>query len=212
MLEYYKTLLASRLTPRRWRHSQGVATYAVKLALRYGVSPDKAELAGWMHDYARDLPEQELLALGEKAGLIGQEIEKRFPVLLHAPVGAWLLRTELGLEDEEILQAISRHTVGSPAMSPLDKIVYLADALEPGRQYPGVEELRRLVEADLDGGLLKALESSIYYVLEKGHPLHPATVEARNYLLLKEEGRGWRRESERGGGAMAGGQNKGGLD
>lgn len=185
MLKYYTEVLASRLSPRRLRHSQGVAAYAERLAAKYGVAQDKAKLAGLMHDYARDLPEQELLARGGEAGLISHEVEKKFPVLLHAPVGAWLLRTELGLEDEEILQAISRHTVGAPAMSPLDKIIYLADALEPGRQYPGVEELRRLAEEDLDQGLLKVLEGSILYVLKKRQPLHPATVEARNYLLLK---------------------------
>lgn len=185
MLKYYTDLLAQKLSPQRLRHSQGVAAYAAKLAAKYGATRDKAKLAGLMHDYARDLPEKELLARGEEAGLISHEIEKRFPVLLHAPVGAWLLRTELGLVDEEILQAISRHTVGAADMSLLDKIIYLADALEPGRQYPGVEDLRRLAEEDLDQGLLKALESSILYVLKKGQPLHPATVEARNYLLLK---------------------------
>lgn len=181
----YDKLLARKLSPPRYRHSQGVASYAAELALKYRGEVGKAKLAGLLHDYARDLPDEELLTLAGKAGLITCEVERRLPVLLHGPVGAYLIQRELGLDDKEILQAISRHTVGSADMTLLDKIIYLADALEPGRRYPGVELLRRLAEEDLDKALLKALESSISYVLEKGQLLHPATVEARNYLLLK---------------------------
>jgi len=181
----YDELLARKLSPLRYRHSQGVASYAAELALKYKGDISKARLAGLLHDYARDLPEEKLLTLAEEAGLISCEVERRLPVLLHGPVGAYLIQRELGLNDKEILQAISRHTVGSPDMTLLDKIIYLADALEPGRLYPGVDVLRRLAEEDLDKALLKALESSISYVLAKGQLLHPATVEARNYLLLK---------------------------
>lgn len=184
----YAELLARKLSPLRYRHSQGVASYAAELALKYKGEISKARLAGLLHDYARDLPEEKLLTLAEEAGLISCEVERRLPVLLHGPVGAYLIQKELGLNDKEILQAISRHTVGSPDMTLLDKIIYLADALEPGRLYPGVDVLRRLAEEDLDKALLKALESSISYVLAKGQLLHPATVEARNYLLLNLKG------------------------
>lgn len=184
---YYAKLLAQKLSPARYRHSQGVASYAAELALKYRAEIGKARLAGLLHDYARDLPDEEILALAEKAGLITCEVERSSPVLLHGPVGAYLIKRELGLDDKDILQAISRHTVGSADMTLLDKIIYLADALEPGRHYPGVEFLRSLAEEDLNKALLKSLESSITYVLKKGQLLHPATVEARNYLLLKGE-------------------------
>lgn len=183
-MEEYARLLARRLSPGRIRHSLGVAEYSARLAARYGAPVEKARLAGLLHDYARDLAPQELIARAERAGLISHVVEKRVPVLLHGPVGAWLLREEAGIADEEILQAVSRHTTGAPNMSLIDKIVYLADALEPGRQYYGVDDLRRMAEEDLDRALLKTMESGIVYVLRRGQLLHPVTIEARNYLLI----------------------------
>ncbi|MCG0277581.1 MAG: bis(5'-nucleosyl)-tetraphosphatase (symmetrical) YqeK [Thermanaeromonas sp.] len=183
----YDKLLARKLSPLRYRHSRGVASYAAQLALKYNIEVNKARLAGLLHDYARDLPEGELLTLAEEAGLISCEVERKLPLLLHGPVGAYLVQKDLNVNDGEILQAISRHTVGAPDMTLLDKIIYLADALEPGRVYPGVDVLRRLAEEDLDKALLKALESSISYVLARGQLLHPATVEARNCLLMKRD-------------------------
>ncbi|GFN22566.1 MAG: bis(5'-nucleosyl)-tetraphosphatase (symmetrical) YqeK [Thermoanaerobacteraceae bacterium] len=183
-MEEYAELLARRLSPGRLRHSLGVAEYSARLAAKYGASVEKARLAGLLHDYARDLTPQELVARAERAGLISHTVERKVPVLLHGPVGALLLREEVGIEDEEILQAVSRHTIGAPNMSLLDKIVYLADALEPGRQYSGVDDLRRAAEGDLDCALLKTMESGIVYVLRRGQLLHPVTIEARNYLLI----------------------------
>jgi len=178
----------SRLPAERRQHSLRVAEVAVKLADRYGADPDKARLAGLFHDYARDLPEDLLLRLAQEAGLMVGEIEKCHPVLLHGRVGAFLLRKELGLEDPEVLQAIARHSTGATSMGLLDKIIYLADLIEPGRNFPGVEELRSLAFEDLDAALLKALDSAIIYIIEKGWPLHPDTVYARNELILKKGG------------------------
>ena len=183
----YQGVLAARLPEKRYRHSLGVAATAARLASKNKVDPEQARLAGLLHDYARDLPGRELLALAAGAGLVTCELERRLPVLLHGPVGALLIKQDLGLTDRAILQAVARHTVGAVAMTTLDKIIYLADAIEPERRFPGVEELRRLASMDLDQALLKAFESSIFYLLGKGQPLHPATVEARNYILLLEE-------------------------
>ena len=112
-------------------------------------------------------------------------VEASMPLLLHAPLGALLAREKYGADDEAVLRAIARHTVGGAAMTALDKIVYFADMVEPTRAYPGVEELRRLMrEADLDEMTLAGLTRSIAFVLEKGHLIHPDTVLARNELLL----------------------------
>ena len=98
------------------------------------------------------------------------------PLLLHAPLGALLAREKYGADDEAVLRAIARHTVGGASMTALDKIVYFADMVEPTRAYPGVEELRRLMrEADLDEMTLAGLTRSIAFVLEKGHLIHPDT-------------------------------------
>jgi len=180
----YLRILAARLPAGRYQHSLGVAEVAAELAINNGVDPQQARLAGLLHDYARDLAPEELLDLATKANLITCELERWMPVLLHGPVGALLIQRELGITDKHICQAVARHTVGGPAMKALDKIIYLADAIEPGRNYNGVQAIRRLAATDLESALLKALEASILYILTKERPLHPATVEARNHILL----------------------------
>lgn len=187
-MKKYFELLAARLPEGRFRHSLGVADTAAGLAVKNGIDPEQARLAGLLHDYARDLPPGRLLELAEEAGLISCEIERRLPLLLHGPVGALLLERELGITDKAVLQAVARHTVGAPAMTPLDKIIYLADVIEPGRQFAGVHTLRQAAVADLDTAFLKALEATIVYVLDREQLLHPATVEARNFILMTRGG------------------------
>ena len=114
------------------------------------------------------------------------KVEKNMPLLLHGYVGARLIEEEYGIADGEISQAIYRHTVGGADMTDLDKIIYFADMIEPGRRYPGVDELRSLAKtATLDEMVLAGLTRSIEFVLEKGHLIHPDTVIARNEILIK---------------------------
>lgn len=187
-MKKYLQLLAERMPAGRYRHSLGVADTAAELAVRYGVDPEQARLAGLLHDYARDLPAEELLKISTSADLISCELERQVPVLLHGQVGAYLVQEELGITDKAVCQAISRHTVGAPNMTVLDKIIYLADTIEPGRNFDGIQKIRSLAATDLDSALLEALKASIIYVLKKGQLLHPATVEARNNILLDRGG------------------------
>lgn len=181
--ENWRRQLTERMPPGRYRHCLSVAGVARRLAEQYGVDTRQAELAGLVHDYARDRPAEELRRLAETHNLVTHPVELCAPVLLHAPVGAWLVERELGIDDPAVLQAIRRHTVGAPGMSDLDKILFLADAIEPGRNYPGVEDVRRALAEGLERALLRAFDSSLGYVLQQGGLLHPQTVEARNYLL-----------------------------
>lgn len=176
--------LEQRFSPARWQHSRGVALAAKKMARRWGIEPARAELAGWLHDYARDLDEGALLRIGEEEGFITHPVERWVPELLHGPVGAYLVRQELGIEDAEVLRAIAVHTLGAEEMSVLDKIVYIADLVEEGRNYPGVEKLRALAEVDLDRALLASFDQTLRYCLERGFYLHPRTLEARNAVLF----------------------------
>lgn len=158
---------------------------AQEMARQHGGNPDQAYLAGILHDYARDLSGSELLALARCHNLIEDEIEVLVPELLHARVGAWSLRWELGLDDEDLLTAVECHTLGAEEMNKLAKIIFLADMIEPGRRpYPALENLRRLCSADLDKAMLVGLESTISYCLERGRLLHPLTVRSRNAFLL----------------------------
>lgn len=185
-------VIGLRLSSRRFQHSLGVAQAAWDLAEHYGQNNEKAKLIGLLHDYAKGMSGQDLLTVAEENHLIGNEVDKQLPDLLHAPVGAVLVKKELGIKDQEIIKAISFHTMGSIEMSDLDKIIFLADMIEPGRDYPGLERLKCLAFRDLDEAMLFGLESTIKYCLEQKRILHPQTIAVRNYFLqmLKKRGSG----------------------
>jgi predicted HD superfamily hydrolase involved in NAD metabolism len=179
----YTAAAKRRMTPERYEHTLAVVKSAVKIAGMHGVSVQDAEMAGLLHDYARDLTAVELLRIAESNGLIEYEIERRVPVLLHGPVGAWLVRSELGVENRSVLQAIKVHTVGAPGMDRLARVVYLADLIAAGRTCPIVGKLRLAVQGDLDQALLISLVFSIRYMLKRSKAIHPQTVAAWNYFL-----------------------------
>ena len=180
-----KQLLKSRLKPGRYEHSKGVADTAARLADRFGVDRDRAYIAGLLHDCAREYPNEALVGEARARGIPIGPVESAMPLLLHAYVGARRVRELYGVEDGEIEQSIWRHTVGGPGMTALDKIIYFADMIEPGRDYPEVRELRRLAgTVSLDEMLLAGLSASIVFVVQEGRLVHPDTVTARNELLL----------------------------
>lgn len=179
--------LQRRLNKNRFAHSIGVANTAVKLAKRFGVDEEKAYIAGLLHDCAREFENDELPAQAQRHGIKIGEVERAMPLLLHAYISAQMIKEIYGVDDAEIAQAIYRHTVGACDMTPLDKIIYFADMIEPNRKYPGVEKLRALAEtADLDEILLTAFTETILFVLQKNSLVHPDTVAARNFLLLNK--------------------------
>ncbi len=185
-IDEMKQKLQSRLKPSRYQHSVGVAETSVFLAARFGVDSKKAEIAGLLHDCARQYPNEQLINEADKRNISYGMVEKTMPLLLHGYVGAKLIQEEYGVDDPEISQAIYRHTVGGPGMTDLDKIIYFADMIEPSRDYPGVNELRLLSrEGSLDEMVLAGLTQSIVFVLKKNHLVHPDTVIARNELLLR---------------------------
>lgn len=177
--------LEKRLSSKRFKHSQGVAETAVALAKRFGGDPLKARLAGILHDCAREVPRNTLLQTAEAFGIVLGDIERLEPALVHAKLGAKIAQAEYGVNDVEILQAIALHTTGGPSMTLLDKIIYLADFIEPGRTYPGVDNLRLLADTDLDRAVLAACDQTIRFLLEERGLLHPDTIEGRNALLTK---------------------------
>ena len=143
-LEQMKQELEKRLKPSRFRHSLGVAETAVKLAKRFGADEERARVAGLLHDCAREFRNEDMVKEAEKRGIAIGEVERSMPLLLHADIGAVRVRELYGVEDAAISQAIARHTVGGPAMTVLDKIIWYADMIEPGRDFPGVDKLREL--------------------------------------------------------------------
>jgi len=177
-----KILVKNKLSPYRWKHSIGVTKTAREMARFWGCNVEKAELAGMLHDYARELPHQMLIDTALKMGrhIIDEEYEN--PVVLHAPVGAFLVQKELQIRDGEILSAIEKHTVGGWPLSLLDKIIFLADLTEPGRKWSGVNELRKMAYQDLNRTMLLALEGIIKYLQENNQVIHPLTISTRNFV------------------------------
>lgn len=175
--------LQSMISPERYTHSLGVAAVAGKLAAQHGADREKAELAGLLHDCGKSPSNNTLLNRVLEFGIVRDEIEKVAIGLLHGPVSAELARREFGVEDEEILLAIRYHTTGRVWMSLLEKIIYLADYVEPERCYPGADELRELAFTDLTAALVRSMDIALIHVIERGLPIHPRTVSARNWLL-----------------------------
>jgi len=182
-LEQIILVLEKNLSPKLFAHSAGVAETAAKLALMLGADEDNARLAGWLHDCARESVPQDILSLAEASLIEIDEFCRLQPDLLHAPVGAIVARG-LGVLDEAVLAAISRHTLGAPGMSLLDRIVYVADKIEPGRSYPEVKALRRKVAEDFHGGVLAVAAQGICYLLENKQVIHPLNIAFWNSLLL----------------------------
>lgn len=186
-MEYNEILvtLANELRPARFRHCRDVSQTAVRLAERWDADIEKARIAGILHDCARNLKGEELLKTARHYGMIPSSLELLQPALIHAPLGAIIAERRFGINEPQVLQAIRRHTTGAARMTLLDKIVYLSDCIEPGRNFSGVRKIRDLAEENLDAAVLLAYEHSILFVVANGGLLHPNTVEGRNSLLME---------------------------
>jgi predicted HD superfamily hydrolase involved in NAD metabolism len=180
-------IVKKQLTEHRYQHTLGVMETAIQLAKQYGADVKKAELAAIFHDYAKFRSKEEM-----KQIILEQNMPNDLLVynteLWHAPVGAYLVKTEVGIQDEDILDAIRYHTSGRANMTLLEKIVYVADYIEPGRIFPGVDEVRELAQQDLDKALIKALQNTIQFLLKKNQPIYPDTIHTYNSLIMEHKG------------------------
>jgi predicted HD superfamily hydrolase involved in NAD metabolism len=156
----------------------------VRLARRWGADIEKARIAGLVHDCGKSPSRNILLKRVLEFGIVMDEIEEAEPQLLHGHVSAELALREFGIDDQEVLASIRYHTTGRVSMSLLEKIIYLADYIEPGRDFPGVDELRELAGQDLDMAVLRAMDLTLIHVIQRGLLIHPRTVAARNWLML----------------------------
>lgn len=176
--------LANQIQGERLAHTYRVLETARALGARYGANENQVSLAALLHDFAKALKPADLLAWSRQRGLITDPAEEVQPHLLHGPVAAALLHEQGLVTDPAVLAAIRYHTTGRAGMSELEKIIWLADYIEPGRRFPGVEAIRTEADRDLDLALLHGLDNSIMYVVERRWPLHLDSVHARNWLLM----------------------------
>lgn len=177
-----RPIALSYLKPKRMPHVLGTEQEAVRLARQYGADETQARVAALLHDCTKKLDMERQLALCAQYHIRLDDLERHALKLLHAKTGAAIARDVFGVDDA-VYWAIYWHTTGHADMTLLEKIIYLADYIEPSRDFPGVEDLRQAVHADLDGGLLKALNDSIQDMRQWGNPVHHNTLDARDYLL-----------------------------
>ncbi len=186
-LEDIQKDLKKRLSKERYTHSAEVAHAALVLAKRYGANPKEAELAGWIHDCAKELKLSEMQTIVSDYGLKLDSLMLESRALLHGPAGSILAETRYGIDNKEIQSAIYYHTTGRPQMSLLEKIIFLADYIEPHRNFPGVELIREKTKIDLDEGLLVAYNATISHLLKNDAYIYDLTFTGRNDLILQME-------------------------
>ena len=186
-LDEIRDYLKNNLKPSRYGHTLGVVNTAIKLAEIHGVDKAKAEIAALCHDVAKNMNTDELREVIDDENITLSIDEVNTQELWHSIVGPVIARKTFGIEDEEVLSAMRWHTTGKENMTNLEKIIYLADLIEPSRNFEGVEEIREAAYKELDLGMLKALTHTTIYLLTKGCAVDINSVKARNYLVYNKQ-------------------------
>ena len=182
--ERIKESIETYLSEKRKCHTLAVASEALALARHYGVEPEKAELAALFHDMFREKPQEILDEYVRELGLDTSYLGNSN--LAHGRIAGIIMKRDYGIKDQDIINAVSYHTTGRAGMSALEKIIYLADAIEPGRGYPGAEVLRELAYENLDQACINAMNRSIDFIKSRGLVLDWDTIRARDYLMEQE--------------------------
>jgi len=180
--------MRKRLGVAAFEHSLRTSEMAGRLARLHGADETQAMIAGLVHDVAKDLTDARLLERARAFGFDIDPVEADKPYLLHAAVGAKILTMELGIEDKMILSAVAKHTFGDTNMDKLDRIVYLADVIEPWRAFSGLDEIRKLAETSLDRAFVAAYKGQLIFIIEKGGYLHPRTLQVWNRIASEVNG------------------------
>jgi predicted HD superfamily hydrolase involved in NAD metabolism len=175
LLEAADAFARERLSEKRYGHTVRVANTAESLARKHGLDPAQTRLTALLHDAARETEPDEFLRLAKEWNLSVGEPERQSPKLLHGPAAAELARRELGVADEEVLAAIRVHTIGAAEMGPLALALYVADKIEPARDYPSVGKIRDLASSDLREAAAESLRRVIAHNEGRGRSVHPAS-------------------------------------
>lgn len=180
--------LSKTMSDKRFYHCLGVQGTSMALAARYEYDIDKANIAGLLHDCAKDLKDEDLIKECKKYKLPVTEVESRNGFLLHGKLGAYYSEHRYGICDSEILTAIHWHTTGKPDMNLLEKIIFVADYIEPNRseeRIPELNDIRRLAFTDLDSAVVEILKNTLFYLEKQGREIDNLTVAAYEYYRDK---------------------------
>lgn len=181
-MAHIKTELRERLTLSRYEHVLRVAELAKVLAKRYGISEHDAEQAALYHDVAKCMDKETLRKLLKEANADKRLFDFHHE-LWHGPVGAMIAEQEFGVTNPDVLNAVRYHTTGRAGMSSLEKVIFIADLIEPGRTFPGVEELREKVNEDIEEAMAACIAHSISYLVSRKAAIFPDSFECYNECL-----------------------------
>ena len=181
--EEYEQEAKRRLTEKRFAHSQCVAACGAALAEKYGADPEKARLAGILHDIMKDTGEEEQLKIMEQFGIMLSQAQRHNPKLWHALSGAAYVENVLGVGDREVVEAIACHTGGKSSMGLLDKVLFVADYISADRDYPGVERMRELAKSSLEEAMVEGIAFTVAEKTGERQTLDPQSICAYNEAL-----------------------------
>jgi len=189
-IEKMRQLLEQSLAPKRFKHSVAVYETALELAQEHKLNKeltDKIAVSALLHDCGREVSTKDSVSKMHELGLPMDLVEENQPILLHSKLGVVYAQKKYGVTDADILDGISFHTTGKANMSILAMIVFLADMIEPGRDFSGVNELRRVARKDLEAAMLLAYSNTTQYLIKGNLLIHPNCIEGYNQLLLKKK-------------------------
>lgn len=176
--------MQQKLSDHRYQHCVRTSQRAKELAQMNHGDVEKAQIAGLIHDYAKERSDDEFRQMIYQEKL-DPDLLNYSNAIWHGVVGAYFIKYELGIYDEDILNAVRRHTTAAEKMTLLDKIVYMADYTEPGRDFPGVEEARQITDTNLDAGVAYQIEHTLLSLIEKQRQIYPLTIASYNAWVVK---------------------------
>lgn len=188
-IEEMKRILKASLPLKRYHHSVAVYETALELAAAHKLDMEKVAVSALLHDCGREVAGRDSLAKAAELGIAVDETEANQPILLHAKLGVYYAEHKYGVTDKEILDGILYHTTGARDMTPLAMAVYLADLLEPTRDFPGIDEMRKLAKQDMEKAMMRAYAQTIRYLLEYDLLIHPNCIYGYNQLAAKYRNR-----------------------
>ena len=188
-IEEMRALLQQSLKPKRYEHSVRVYETALKMAEHFHADVQKVAIAALIHDCGRQISKEQSVAKAKELGIPVDPVEESQPILLHAKLGVYYAVHKYGVDanDKEVLDAIRYHSTGTADMTDIARIVFLADLIEPGRDFEGVEAIREASFRDLDRGMLLSYDNTIRYLLEDGLLIHPDAIAGYNQLAAKNK-------------------------
>ncbi|MFJ8236879.1 bis(5'-nucleosyl)-tetraphosphatase (symmetrical) YqeK [Ureibacillus sp. NPDC094379] len=181
----YLAAIKPRMPEKRYIHTIGVMETAIYLAQKYGENKNSAETAAILHDIAKYADEDWMRQIVKEHNLDPRLCDWGSEIL-HGPVGAWIAETEFNVQDQDILNSIRFHTTGRAGMSKLEKIIYIADMIEPNRKFDGVEKLRKKAEVDLNKAMRACIRHSIAFLVHSKQPIFPVSIECYNDFILSD--------------------------